>query len=289
MRVFLIKVIVFLSFFLMFLYLGNETINSKIRDNKYYIISDTINTIILGQSQSECSINDTLLHGTRNFSQSAEPYYYTYFKLKKLCNSNPHIKNVIIEFSNASFANHSEDWIFDDKYMIFKYVSYSHLLPLSENINLFIHNPAEYTMSFIEALKIKSRFKETEKGYDYFGWGGYKYLSESQIALGKNDHIISIPKDDKFSILNLNALIKIVEFCDNSNIRIIFLRSPLHPNFYRTHEITLLNFKNQFFSEIEFWDYADFNITDQEFADYTHLNYKGAKKFSIMINHQMNN
>ena len=60
------------------------------------------------------------------------------------------------------------------------------------------------------------------------------------------------------------------------------IRSPLHKSYFgRKNERKYHKIRQQFFNNIEYLDFNSFPIQDNEFRDLEHLNYKGAKKFSI--------
>lgn len=59
-----------------------------------YILDKPIQSVIFGHSHSQCPFNDSLLPGFLNLSQSGEGYFFSYFKIKKVLNVNPHIKSV---------------------------------------------------------------------------------------------------------------------------------------------------------------------------------------------------
>ena len=45
-----------------------------------------------------------------------------------------------------------------------------------------------------------------------------------------------------------------------------------------------MTIKNEKFENIEFLDFNDFPLKNNEFGDFGHLNYKGAEKFSLWFN-----
>ena len=67
----------------------------------------------------------------------------------------------------------------------------------------------------------------------------------------------------------------------------ILIRSPLHSLYVREYEVEFLNLINSDLKGIPFWDYSNFQLQDNEFGDLVHLNFKGAIKFSKMINSKL--
>ena len=61
-----------------------------------FVLPDTVDKIVLGHSHPECALNDSLVPGLANFSNSGEAYFYAYYKLKKILDQNKNIKTVFI-------------------------------------------------------------------------------------------------------------------------------------------------------------------------------------------------
>ena len=77
---------------------------------------------------------------------------------------------------------------------------------------------------------------------------------------------------------------KIRDFCNEKHIKLFLLRTPTHPGFlFSRNEEKFISLKNDLFPEIEFLDFKDFPLENVEFGDYHHLNYKGAKIFSLFF------
>ena len=89
----------------------------------------------------------------------------------------------------------------------------------------------------------------------------------------------------KASIYNLIYLKKIVLMCKEKNLNLFLIRSPMYKNSYYLNNENLLQIikKNQF-EDIDFLDFKDFPLSNNEYRDLNHLNYKGAKKFSLWFN-----
>ncbi len=91
----------------------NEYAEFKLPDNPKYIV--------LGHSHPECAFNDSLIQNFKNLSQSGESYFYTYFKCKKILETNASIKVVFIEFTNNQLDETMNDWIWKDKYLKYRF------------------------------------------------------------------------------------------------------------------------------------------------------------------------
>ena len=89
----------------------------------------------------------------------------------------------------------------------------------------------------------------------------------------------------KHSITNVEYLLKLVKVCKDRNVKVVFVRSPVHDKYPgRLNEVTFRYLQKKHFSEIPFLDYQDMHFEDNEYADAHHLNYTGARRFSVFFN-----
>jgi len=291
MKKFFKKVAFFFLSIIVFLIIDEVFINSRLNNNELYKIDPSTDVLILGNSHPECSLNDSLINHSINFSQSAECYFYTYYKLKKLVEANPHIKTVIVEYTNTVFRKEMDNWLFEEAYLGSKYPKYSQLLSIKDNSLLFYKNPGPYLIAYKDALKAKGRLllKRNTCVYNEFEWGGYSYLVRDKIQQIKKDITKSDiqkinPDEELTSTLNISNLKKIAGFCKANNLKLILFRSPLHPLYIKEFEVELTTLLKNDLQDIPFWDYSNYQLEDSEFADLEHLNHIGAKRFSTAIN-----
>ena len=75
---------------------------------------------------------------------------------------------------------------------------------------------------------------------------------------------------------------KIVRYCAQKNIQLIFFRTPIHPKLFAIlNEKQFQSLRQKKYASIPFIDAVHFPIPNEAFGDLDHLNYKGAKKFTI--------
>lgn len=255
-------------------------------------ISKNIDKIVIGHSQPECAYNDSLINNFKNFSASGEAYFYNYYKLIPLISNNENIKTVFIEFTNNQIAQPVNEFIWGDKYMPYKYAlfaSYIHIdgvkLLLDKNSSGLINGSFKFILNNLKII-IKNNYSFT------FNRGGYSYLIREKVAeeLLKQKEDKIIPKDIIISEYNLFYLNKIISFCKKKNIQIYLVRSPMHKSAVGfKNENKFKEILNSRYNTVEFLDFKDFPIENSNFGDLTHLNYKGAKKFSLWFNKLINN
>ncbi|HTO35099.1 MAG TPA: hypothetical protein VLZ72_02595 [Flavobacterium sp.] len=265
----------------------------QLENPEHHKLPETTNAIILGHSQPECALNDSLIQGVRNFAQGGEAYLYTYAKLTHLLKINPHIQKVYVSFSNNQLEEKMSQWTFDDEYIQDKYSKYFFVMPREEKQLLFKQNPKAVFSTEMNIIKNNSIALVRHKGKlgkQY--WGEYLHLEGEKIdSLIKVNYIDTIKETQtpEISEVNLTYLKKIVKLCQTAGKEVIFFRTPIHETLRDIYdEDVFQSFRKKYFSEIPFFDFAAYPLLDNEFRDFDHLNYKGANKFSEYFNENIN-
>ena len=245
------------------------------------------NMVVIGNSHSECAYNDKIINGLYNLSRSEEDYFNSYYKLKEFLNQNPQTKTVFIEFSNSDIGKERNTWIWGTKGKSSKYhrklAKYALFMDLEGFQFLYKNNPA-YVMGDIKYF-FKNNIELWFNGFNHLNnnIGGYLYLernnSEFLISNYNKDSLNTY--SNGISDVNLMYLRKMIEVCDNKEVDAFLVRTPLHSLAgERFNEATFSNIKDSLFADIELLDFIDFPLKDNQFGDFKHLNYKGAKLFS---------
>lgn len=265
------------------------TLKKSVNDKVNCVVDEKTTTLMLGHSQTECGINDSLITGVKNFSSSAEPYFYTYQKLKKIVSINQNIKTVLISFSNNQIDTLMNEWTYGDKYLQNFYPKYNFVMNSEDAGLLFKNNFTGFISSehksFMENLDIvlKSKYAILSDRK----WGSYLYLKRNKIdSLNKTDTIkkMMAHHSENYSKINIQYLHKIVDLCKKNDIKLVLVRMPLYPTYFKTkNEILYQRIRKEYFSDVPFLDFHSVSFKDDEFGDYDHLNYKGAKRFSIFL------
>lgn len=279
-----------LGFFLFLL--GFEWGSSKIAASRLqYRLDRDVTGIILGHSQPECAYNDTIIKDFQNVARSAESYFYTYYKVKVLIEQNPQIDTVLLEFTNNYLENETAAWTRRTDIISNYYPPLSNVITITDKLKLLIKSPSSFIMA--SSLASKERLVRILKGnLNYTGqWGGYNYLirnkTDSLIAhFRKEKKPISLRLSDN---LNLFYLRKTINYLKEKDIQLFLVRSPInehYKNIKYEHQFQKL-LKNEF-NDVEFLDFSDFPISNDEFGDLKHLNYKGARKYSKWFQQLLN-
>ena len=284
MKKFLISIMAFFVVAFVVLSATDFFLSYKIRSNAIFKIKETTSIIVLGSSHSACSFDDRYVDNLENFSRSGESYCYTYIKLKKMLEANPGIKTIIVEFSNP-FIYDSKEWLWSDKYIQYHYITFAPFFTFDDNKILF----KGHLKSLIGAYPFFIKFaikKVLKKEYEYaYSYGGHESRNEIITKNVQPDF-----QEGEISRVNLVFLDKIVDYCMHSNVKLMFIRSPLHPDYiYWKNELQFQQIRESRYGNIPFLDFGNYYIDDEYFADYQHLNQKGSELFSKAINDTLKN
>ena len=88
--IFLLSLILFFSFYL---------------SQQAFILDSNISEIYVGNSHIKMSVNDNLLTKGKNVGDFSEPFYYSYYKIKKKLSDNPNVKKIYLGFSYHNLSN----------------------------------------------------------------------------------------------------------------------------------------------------------------------------------------
>jgi len=237
MKKFIIRVTVFLTIPVLagiIFFIAFSSIVSSI--SKEYKLKPGISEIYIGDSHIQCSVNDSLISGSKNLGHTSESYYFSYYKLKLLLDANPNIKKIYLGFSYHSLSDYYDDFI-TGNYSGSISPDYFFILPVSEQIN-FLTRDAKNFPSYIKSI-LKSGIENLSGKNKYTYTGRYlnrfNESSASQFSMDKR-LIFQYYKDNKlneFSEINLRYLDEIIALCKRNNIELILFNTPLHP-YYRS-------------------------------------------------------
>lgn len=267
-------------------YIINKKSDFKLNTNTKYLV--------LGHSHSECAYNDSIIQNLQNFAQSAESYFYTYIKLKKLVQSNNQINTIFLEFSNYEI---DDDWDYvytwGNSLITSKFPKYS---AITDKDDLFLILKKNFkTVISSKSISLRSNlgfaFSKKSNYPKANNWGGYLHLirDKTDSLVLSTDYLLKFQKTDKLASTNLEYLLKIIDFCKKNKVNLYLIRSPLHPKYPGLHnETSYQNIIKTKLSKVEFLDFKNFPLQNSEFGDLNHLNHKGSKIFSVWFAQLLN-
>jgi hypothetical protein len=262
MKKFLLKIFTFLIILIIistFIWIFNYT-NEPIIEIKDIIL-------IRGDSHTEKSNNDTIFTNSYNYSQSAEPFIYSYVKLVNITSASK-IDTLILSVSPVSIGGKWERSHIKINKLLYRF-------PWEDLMFLFHYNPLTIGYSF-NIFDIRRN-----------NIGGYVYVNRFRLQENLERWATEtldpcIPHEAQLLYLD-----KIVAYCRSKSIQLIFINAPMYhaekfynmDNFYKVIE--------EKYNDITFWDYGNYVLPDSCYEDVGHLNYIGAKKFSTMLQEEV--
>ncbi len=296
MKKFLLQIVLFI--FVFFILFGGPNILYSIilRVRTNFKLQENQTVVFVGDSYVERSINGNLIPCTFNFARSAEPYLDIYPRLKVLLEANPQISTVFIGATPLSLAvesDHRRIFLSDMIYLL--------------RTNILFYSPEELSIippkSYLQTIlngrsTIKSIFLivKTIAGKNVLlkDFGGFiesdmQHLEKSLIS-GKEERNriwVNIDSPHYGNKLQVKYLKKILDLVQSHGARAILLSTPVY------HEEEFFDvpyFENTMkteFSNVEFWNYANFPVPDECRQDVKHLNKWGAEIFSKELARRM--
>lgn len=288
MKKFISQLALFALLTILFIGGGNLATAILIKKKASFKLADNIDKVVIGHSHPESAYNDSLISGLLNIAQSGESYFYSYYKIKEIIKQNKNLKYIFLEFTNNQLEEERDTWIWGEETIAFRYPTYSPFLD-KEGYQLLLKKDLGGVLN----LQVKSLMKNAKavasKNYNYLKkTGEYVYLIRD-----KTDSLIAAsaatkkttPVNSKLATYNLNYLDKIIELCKEQNTALILIRSPMHQQVFNLiNEQTFKEVRISRFNSVEFLDFKNFSLADHEFGDFSHLNYRGAKKYSSFLN-----
>lgn len=292
MKDFIKKTTVFLSLSILVIITLLVGSNYIIRSQASFKIDENISQVIIGHSHSECSVDDSILKNSINLSSSGESYFYNYQKLKKVIGDNKQINTVFIEFANSQVDSVMDDWTWGYEKMSY-YLQYHSPFMDAEDFNVLLkHNSTDLlSCSSIATRKLIYRIL-TGDYYLADEIGGYANAKLSKVdeMIANNEFNRTISESHSLSEINIEYLRKMINFCKANNIKVFLLRSPQHPLYADLiNEPVYQDVVKTQLSDVDLLDFDAMDFPNSNYLDLHHLNYKGATKFTTLLNDLIEN
>ena len=287
MKKLLFKIGLFISCILVILIIGIASIYRKIDNGNYYKLNKKYDNLFFGHSHTECAFNDSLMNNTLNLSNSGENYFYTYFKVKKTLENNK-VKNVFVSFTN-NYIEYSPDTveIWKNRYLDKWYTKYGAYMNYEDASLLLKNNPRGLlnVQSITSKKYLTFLIKNKKSIIEDLTWGAFRYSKRAKLdSLLKIKPVTYKITSFRYSKYGLDYLDKIVKVCKENNAKVYFVRSPVHSSWDRSNELYFQKLVHGRYKQIPFLDFHNFPLPISDYGDRSHLNYIGAKKFSIFFN-----
>lgn len=232
--------------------------------------------LFMGASHIVYGVNDSIIPGSINFASLSERYMFTYIKLKRIIDNNRQIDTIFLDCAPNDLSNHADEKYFLDNEMVSFYARYYPLFDLSQ-WNLYWNN-----VGGAVSLLFRGTVIDYIKGldYNYFIDG---FIPNKQVM--KNAEInVEDQKNYKYgNTINYKYLRMIIELCKEHKCTLYLVYSPHYkPEEYYDVDYYYESY-HRYFSDVPLLDYSHFQIEEGEWCDATHLNERGALRFTREI------
>ena len=258
----------------------------------YKIVNDTkltikTNTLALGDSNVECAINDNIFTSSTNLASSADPYFYSYLKLKKILRNNK-IDTLLLGFAPHDIFDNG--WLLDDAHINDRLPRYYPLMNVKEYKILILNNfyGLISALPTVEKKSLKNiiyRLAGKNLNIKYGGFLKLKKndLEQSKKKLKRGEKINYIPDSLSVTKLEVTYLNKIIDLCKSNHIKLYLINTPKRKELLNYPKYGYKEFKQfylKYYNKIDFLDFSSFSMPDDCYGDLVHLNEKGSAFFS---------
>lgn len=243
--------------------------------------------LVIGDSQTQADINDTICDNVLNISLAHDGYFSMYERIQLYVEANPQITTIIL-----AMTPHTMSPVKDDFYHNFGYVEEisKHYLPyftLEDWWLLVSNDHADVLSALVTPFKFYlTPSQERIKEMGYYESADYSHLKED-IKSGAARLVPDSCETDYGNEITLKYLHKIVDYCKEKNLRLIGVNTPV---FHGEKYFDMENYRRLMstdFKTIELWDDMDMEFPDSCRRDVNHLNKWGAEEYSKIIKNRL--
>jgi hypothetical protein len=252
------------------------------------------NVLLLGDSNMECAINDSIFSSGINKASSSDSYFYSYLKLKNYISINPKIDTVFLSFAPHNVFDNG--WLLSDSHIYSRFRYYYYLMDWSDFEFLLSKKP-QAVLSSIPSI-IEQTFKNSVRkiiGISSISrsYGGFRSLDRDILAdvklkliNGEPLPFFKIPDNFTLSKEEITYLDKIILYCNKNDIKLYLINTPKRAELLNYTKYGVNNFQSFYdekYSNVDFLDFSQMELPDDNYGDFVHLNRKGSTNFSSFL------
>ncbi len=261
--------------------------------SEVFKLPQNVTTIALGDSQMECSLDDSLLPDVVNFAHSADSYFYSYKKLTKFIEMNPQLSTVILSCGMGSFgSNVDHRWLFESSHFLLRFPHYWMLWSPAEVRMFAKSNSSDMLLGALRSPRfmitvIRHAYSEVISArslrYGMFVRLGVSKLNEAMQRYQPSD------ADLRFTgTMQTEYFDRIVSLCQQKGIQLYLATPPIH-SFYANQPQSIhrrkatRSFLTSTYPATPWFDSSEQAIPDSCFRDLMHLTSKGAALYTSAL------
>jgi hypothetical protein len=243
--------------------------------------------LIVGDSHTERSLDPSLFPSAQNISQGAEPYYVTYWKLKKLLPRSS-VQTVLLGFSHHNLSAFNDKKLSDEQWAHELFNRVYTIAAIGSLHGIEVDRSVFYGSKF-RNMCLYPKWKHDSYVGRYFN-EDVSNLTNPEAPIAR--HYFMDGSNAGVSEAEIAFLDSIVALTARERIEIILVTSPVHDSYYeRVPENFIAGFEEKKreleTSGIVVLDHSRLEFPDDEFYNTDHLNERGATRFSKLISEQI--
>lgn len=259
-------------------------------------INKSKNVLIMGDSHTQSALNDSIIENSVNISQPSEHFLYSYNVLRLLLNNNRQIKKIVLGVSFHSFGIAYDGFVKDVDKTQFMFPKYYPILNNESlrDVSLIHFNDIKGIYDNIMKINFNSSINEFSFVGKYYK-SNKSNLNDSSINKALQRHYYdSLGRQQKYSVLQLKYLKKIVALSSERNIQLILINTPIHKTYYNQIPVKFVDNYYSIIREIgndkvRFIDLHSYKLEERCYGDGDHLNFYGAIEISSLVNKMIKN
>lgn len=255
-----------------------------------------ITTLLLGGSRAYHGIDPAYIdEGAFSLANVSQPLYLDCWVLKKYHPFLPHLRTVILEVNNANIAGSADMGKGMEWFRLIYYGLYmDYPTPLFSRYHFEVCNFTNAKRKAVETIHAL-RGNKNHTPCSASGWGmeygtaekfdPISFAETARVAAQRHNH----PVREHFDF-SLQKLEEIALYCNENNLRLILVTTPLSSEYRNAANPTQFDFLAEAMERMkrkygaEYLDYAnDPRFQGKDFYDGDHLSHQGAAKFSSIF------
>jgi len=250
------------------------------------------NIVVLGDSTAEAAINDAVFKSCINISNSADSYYYSYLKLKKILVSNPKIDTILLSFAPHNIYDNM--WLSDKEYININLRIYYPLMSWEDFVFLYKQNPKGVIQATSAIIKRSGKniiFKILGIKKSYYG--DFEALDrdilkevQEKLITGEKIPSFRIPTNLNISEQEILYLHKIITISNENKLKLYLINTPKREELLQYPIYGVKEFNKYYDTKLyktDYLDFSQFKMPDNFYSDFVHLRVEGADYFSNLL------
>jgi hypothetical protein len=285
MKKFLVNTSLFSLLFILATTIIATIFNMLLIKNISFVLPENKTILVVGDSQTECAIDDNILMDSFNFSQSGTAHFYSFLKVRKMLENNPQIDTVVISYSYEDVTIEKDSWVTSQRYISSKVPRYLSLMNIEDLLSIFSCNPIAVVFSIPSFIRDSVPYIFHKKNImDTKFLGGYLHLDREKLDEDIRNNNNKRKSDISYSKYQMNYIREIYNMSILKNKTVILLNTPKYlSNIDVRYKMYYFNFAKEYLKNAKLVDHSDIKMPAGSFADINHLNFKGAEIYSQFI------